>query len=93
MLWAILAFVIVAATKYRTSLRLRTLRERMQQDQRATDDLRRKLGQVAQNEDVLRAQTGALVAKVTALHNVVQNLERKLSKASSVRASELPEQS
>ena len=59
MIWAILTFILVALTKYLTSLRLRSLRlrnlrDKVQRDQRAADDLRKQLSEVAEKETVLR---------------------------------------
>jgi predicted nucleic acid-binding Zn-ribbon protein len=81
MLWAILAFIIVGSTKYVTSMRLRALHERMQQDHQVMRELRHHLSQVGDKEEALRSQAEALVAKVNALTNVVHTLERALSKS------------
>lgn len=78
MIWAALAFLLVASTKYLTSTRLRNLRDRMQRERQGADDLRRQLSQVAEKESVLKSQTDQLVQKVTHLTSIVANLERAL---------------
>ncbi|MFA6108902.1 MAG: hypothetical protein WDA75_09035 [Candidatus Latescibacterota bacterium] len=77
-IWAALAFVLVAVTKYVTALRLRRLRDRLQQDQSAADELRQVLLQAAEKESVLQAQAEALVQKSTTLQAIIANLERSL---------------
>ena len=88
MLWALLAFIIVGSTKYVTSVRLRALHDRMHEDHEVAEDLRRQLSQVADKRELLRSQTEILAAKVNALTNVVQNLERTLSRSSAPAASD-----
>lgn len=83
MIWSLLAFTIVAATKYLTSLRLRNLRERIHRDQRDAEELKRTLDQAAEKETELKTQTDQLVSKATALQNIVSNLERSLQKSRS----------
>jgi peptidoglycan hydrolase CwlO-like protein len=78
MIWAALAFVLVAVTKYATSVRLRRLRDRLQQDQTAADELHQLLMQAAEKESVLQAQAEALVQKSTTLQAIIANLERNL---------------
>mgnify|MGYP001372040127 CR=1 FL=1 len=43
MIWTLLTFLLVALTKYITSLRLRNLRDKVQLDQQVADELRKKL--------------------------------------------------
>ncbi|MEW6754898.1 MAG: hypothetical protein AB1505_28535 [Candidatus Latescibacterota bacterium] len=76
MLWAILAFALVAITKYLTSLRLRRLRARIEQDRQAADELRRRLGQASEKEEVLKARIEELSQKARALTHVVATLQR-----------------
>ena len=83
MIWSLLAFTIVAATKYLTALRLRNLKEKIHRDQRTAEDLKRELTQVAEKESDLKTQTEQLVSKATALQNIVSNLERSLHKTHS----------
>lgn len=78
MIWAALAFVLVAVTKYATALRLRRLRDRLQHDQNAADELRQVLLQAAEKESVLQTQAEALVQKSTTLQAIIANLERSL---------------
>lgn len=81
MIWAILTFILVALTKYLTSLRLRNLRDKVQRDQRVADDLRKQLTEVAEKESTLKDETEQLMGKDSTLHNIVSNLERSLEKA------------
>lgn len=83
MIWSLLAFTIVAATKYLTSLRLRNLRERIHRDQRDAEELKRTLDQAAEKESDLKTQTEQFVTKATALQNIVANLEHSLQKSRS----------
>nr|HIL75973.1 hypothetical protein [Rhodospirillales bacterium] len=81
MIWAILTFLLVALTKYCTSLRLRKLRDKVQHDQRITDDLRKQLTEVAEKESTLKDETEALMRKASTMHNIVINLELSLEKS------------
>ncbi len=81
MIWSILTFILVALTKYLTSLRLRNLRDKVQRDQRVADDLRKQLTEVAEKESTLKDETEQLMGKASTLHNIVSNLERSLEKA------------
>ena len=80
MIWAILIFLLVALTKYFTSLRLRKLRDQVQRDQRITDDLRKQLTEVAEKESTLKNETETLMSKVSIMYNIVLNLERSLER-------------
>ena len=81
MIWAILTFLLVALTKYLTSLRLRNLRDKIQRDQRIADDLRKQLTEVAEKESILKDETEQLMSKASTLHNIVSNLERSLERS------------
>lgn len=83
MLWALLAFLVVGATKYFTSLRLRKLREQVFKDRQMTEELRTVLSQVAEKESYLKTQTEELVNKVTVLNNIVSTLERSVPRSGS----------
>ena len=78
MIWAVLAFLLVAVTKYLTAIRLRRVRDQLEADHQAADELRQLLGQVAEKEGLLRAQAESLMAKQAALHKVVVSLEHAL---------------
>ncbi len=80
MIWAILTFLLVALTKYYTSLRLRKLHDKVQHDQSITDDLRKQLTEVAEKESTLKDETEALMSKASIMHNIVTNLELSLNK-------------
>ena len=67
MICAILIFLLVALTKYFTSLRLRRSRDQVQRDQRITDDLRKKLTEVAEKEFTLKDVTENLMSKVSTI--------------------------
>tara|TARA_Y100000588_G_C14249560_1_gene922897 strand:+ start:1380 stop:1646 length:267 start_codon:yes stop_codon:yes gene_type:complete len=85
LIWAFLAFIVVAITKYLTALRLRKLRERREKDYQSASDLRRVLDQVSEKEDNLKTETEMLRTKLTAMRNVVVNLERMLQKQTESR--------
>ena len=72
-LWAFLAFLVVAFTKYMTSLRLRNLRERIQRDQQDANELKRQLTLTSEKEDQLKAEIEVVRAKLTALDNINTN--------------------
>jgi len=84
--WAILSFLIVVATKYITSIRLRSLREKIQKDQQDANELRRVLSQASEKEGELKAENEELQAKVTALRNIILTLERTHQRALQNRA-------
>ena len=79
--WVLLVFLLVATTKYATSVRLRHLRQRMDRDRQAAEDLARILDMAAEREDELKSETMALQAKLTTMRNIVVNLERAVSRA------------
>ena len=79
-LWAFLAFLVVALTKYMTSLRLRNLQERIHKDQQDANELKRQLTLVAEKESQLKAEIEVVQAKLTALNNINTNLERQYNK-------------
>lgn len=79
-IWVVLGFLIVAITKYATSVRLRHLTERVYKDQQDASTLRYKLVEAEERETQLKTETERLQAKVTALRNVVTNLERSLQR-------------
>jgi len=81
-IWVVLGFLVVAITKYATSVRLRHLTERVHQDQQDASQLRYKLAEAAERETQLKTETERLQAKVTALRNVVSNLEKSLQRYS-----------
>lgn len=79
--WAALAFLVVAVTKYLTSMRLRNLQARIQKDQNEADELKQVLNQTSEKENLLKTETENLQAKTMALSNIVINLERSLQNA------------
>ncbi len=76
--WVLLVFLLVATTKYATSIRLRHLRQRMERDKRTADDLSRVLNMAAEREGELKSETAGLQTKLTTLRNIVANLERAI---------------
>lgn len=80
--WVVLGFLVVAVTKYLTSVRLRGLAERMHREQADATELRRELLQAEEREGALKMETERLQTKVSALRNVVGNLERSLQRHS-----------
>jgi len=91
MLWAAIAFSLVALTKYLTSVRLRTLFNRIQQDHQAAERSRYDLEQVVNKEQALHAQVEALAAKATALRIVVENLDRSCRESNDAPHEETPQ--
>lgn len=81
MVWAFLACLLVAGTKYFTSQRLRNLLEKIQKDQQDTEELREALSQVADKENLLKSQNENLTARITALQNIIVNIEKALIKS------------
>ena len=54
MLWTILTGLLVALTKYLTSLRLRNLRDKIQKDQKDASSLKQQLFDVSEKEELLK---------------------------------------
>ena len=78
--WVVLGFLVVAVTKYLTSVRLRRLAERMHKEQSSTTELRQALLQAEEKESTLKHEVERLQAKVSGLRSVVANLERSLQR-------------
>ena len=74
--------VVVAATKYLTATRLRSLTQRMQREHQDANDLKDVLVQASERESELKSEIGALQAKITALRSTVGNIERSLQEIS-----------
>ena len=78
--WVVLGFLVVAVTKYLTSMRLRGMAERMQRDQQESTELRYVLVEAEEKETKLKKETDRLQTKLTALRNVVTNLQRSVNR-------------
>lgn len=65
MIWTLLTFLLVALTKYITSLRLRNLRDKVQQDQQVADELRKKLTEFVEKESILKDEAEQLMGKAS----------------------------
>ena len=78
--WLVIGFLVMALTKYLTAVRLRTLAERAQRDQQESTELRYVLVEAEEKETKLKAETERLQAKLTALKNVVSNLQRSIQR-------------
>ena len=78
--WLVIGFLVMALTKYLTAVRLRTLAERAQRDQQESTELRYVLVEAAEKETKLKTETERLQAKLTALRNVVNNLQRSIQR-------------
>jgi hypothetical protein len=76
--WVVVGFVIVAITKYLTSIRLRSLAEKMQRERHDASELRSLLIQAEEKENL--GDADKLQSKLTALKNVVSNIERSVSR-------------
>lgn len=86
MIWTILTCLLVALTKYLTSVRLRNLRDKIQKDQKDASDLKRLLFEASEKEELLESEQKKLMTKAAALHTVLGNLERSIQKGHSVSA-------
>ncbi len=86
-IWVVLGFLVVVITKYATARRLRHLADRVDRDQHSASTLRYKLVEAEERESQLKTETDRLQAKVTALRNVVSNLERSMQRHSGPVAS------
>ena len=71
----------MALTKYLTSVRIRTLTERVHRDQQESTELRYVLVEAEEKESKLKSETEKLQAKLTALRNVVGNLQRSVQRS------------
>ena len=78
--WLVVGFLIMALTKYLTAVRLRTLAERAQRDQQESTELRYVLVAAEEKESKLKTETERLQAKLTALRNVISNLQRSIQR-------------
>ncbi len=78
--WVVVGFVIVAITKYLTSIRLRSLAEKMQRERHDASELRSILVQAEEKESALLGDADTLQNKLTALKNVVGNIERSVQR-------------
>ena len=78
--WVVVGFVIVAITKYLTSIRLRSLAEKMQRERHDASELRTLLIQAEEKENALLGDAEQLQSKLTALKNVISNIERSVSR-------------
>ena len=83
-IWFFLALVVVAITKYLTAMRLRHLRKRREKDQQDANELSRVLEQASEKENTLKTEIESLRTKVSAMQNVVVNLEKILQKSTTV---------
>ncbi len=80
--WALLGVLVVAVTKYLTSVRLRGLTDRMHREHADTSELRQELIQVEEKESQLNKEAERLDRKVQGMRSVVGNLERSLQRHS-----------
>jgi len=80
--WVVLGILVVAITKYLTSVRLRGLTDRMYREHANTSELRQELVQVEEKETQLSKEAERLDRKVQGMRSVVGNLERSLQRHS-----------
>jgi hypothetical protein len=78
--WVGLGFLVVAVTKYLMSVRLRGLTDLMHKEQADAQKLRHVLLQAEDKETALKTEAERLQDRVSALRNVVGNLERSLQR-------------
>ena len=79
--WVFLGFLIVATTKYLTSIRLRSLAEKMHREQQDANVLKSALVQAEEEESQLQTETDGLLSKLSALRNVLSNLEKQITRS------------
>ena len=79
--WIVVGFLIMSLTKYLTSVRIRTLTERVQRDQQESTELRYVLVEAEEKESKLKSETEKLQAKLTALRNVVGSLQKSVQRS------------
>ena len=84
MIWTLLTFLLVALTKYITSLRLRNLRDKVQLDQQVADELRKKLTEFVEKESILKDEAEQLMDKANTMHYIISNIERSIVKAGEI---------
>jgi len=80
--WVVVGFVIVSITKYLTSIRTRSLAEKMQRERSDASELRTLLLQAEEKEGALLSAAETLQNKLTAPKNVVGNIERSVQRYS-----------
>ena len=90
--WVVVGFVIVSITKYLTSIRLRSLAEKMQRERSDASELRTLLIQAEEKEGALLSAAETLQSKLSALKNVVGNIERSVLRYSKGSAEKSPEE-
>ena len=78
MVWTLLAFLCVLATKFLTSVRLRGLKAKMEAIQPHIDELRLKLAQSEDEVQLLKLQVAAKDELLNNLKDVVRMLEESL---------------
>ncbi len=78
MLWTLLTFTLVILTKYATSIRLRKLRDKIHRDQQDASELRTKLEETVEREEMVEKEQQSLRKKVATLHTVIANLQNAL---------------
>lgn len=75
MVWTLLAFLCVLATKFLTSVRLRGLKARLEATQPRIDEMRAKLSEAEEQLQIYRLQVDQKVELINALQDVVRLLE------------------
>ena len=78
--WVVVGFAIGGITKYLTSIRLRSLAEKMQRERHDASELRPLLLQAEEKGNALQSDAETLQTKLGALKNVVSNIERSVQR-------------
>jgi uncharacterized protein YlxW (UPF0749 family) len=78
--WVFIGVLVVAITKYLTSVRLRGLTDRVHREHADTSELRQELMVVEEKETQLAKEAERLEGKVQGMRTVVNNLERALQR-------------
>ena len=78
MVWSILAFLAVLATKFLTSVRLRGLKAKLEAIQPSIDELRVKVAEAEEEVEALKLKVDEKTTLLANLEDVVRTLEASL---------------
>ena len=84
MIWTIIAFLAVLATKFVTQIRLKGLKARLDEIQPHIDAVRLKLREAEEEYEILKLKAEDAEARLTHLRDTVNNLENSLKQAANV---------
>jgi len=75
MIWTIISFLCVLATKFATSMRIKDLRAQLERAQPHIDELRAKLAETEDEVESLKLKEQGLQQRLAHLKDVVRTLE------------------